>query len=49
MIKFGCFNFCSGFIIFCKETDKLKSISYKNSYPRHLVDKCIKERLDKIS
>ena len=39
---------CSDFIKFHHEIDKLKSILYKNSYPRDLVDKCIKEFLDKI-
>ena len=39
---------CYDFIKFHREIDKLKSILYKNSYPRDLVDKCIKELLDKI-
>ena len=39
---------CSDFIKFYHEIDKLKSILYKNSYPRDLIDKCIKELLDKI-
>ena len=39
---------CSDFIKFHREIDKLKSILYKNSYPRDLIDKCIKEFLDKI-
>ena len=39
---------CSDFIKFHHEIDKLKSVLYKNSYPRDLVDKCIKEFLDKI-
>ena len=39
---------CSDFIKFHHEIDKLKSILYKNSYPRDLVDKCIKEFFDKI-
>ena len=39
---------CSDFIKFHHEIDKLKSILYKNSYPRDLIDKCIKEFLDKI-
>ena len=43
-----CFSLCSDFIKFHYEIDKLKSILYKNSYPRDLVDKCIKEFLDKI-
>ena len=33
---------------FHHKIDKLKGILYKNSYPRDLVDKCIKEFLDKI-
>ena len=39
---------CSDFIKLHYEIDKLKSILYKNSYPCDLVDKCIKEFLDKI-
>ena len=39
---------CSDFIKFHHEIDKLKNILYKNSYPRDLVDKGIKEFLDKI-
>ena len=42
------FQFCSDFVKFHHEIDKLKNILYKNSYPRNLVDKCIKEFLDKI-
>ena len=33
---------------FHHEIDNLKSILNKNSYPRDLVDKCIKEFLGKI-
>ena len=33
---------------FHHEIDKLKSVLYKNSYTRNLVDKSIKEFLDKI-
>ena len=47
-LLFQCFSLCSDFIKFHHEIDKLKSISYKNSYPRDLVDKCIKLFLDKI-
>ena len=47
-LLFRCFSLCSDFIKFHHEIDKLKSILYKNSYPRDLVDKCIKELLDKI-
>ena len=43
-----CFGLCSDFIKFHNEIDKLKRILYKNSYPRDLVDKRIKEFLDKI-
>ena len=39
---------CSDFIKFRHEVDKWKSILYKNSYSRGLVDKCIKESLNKI-
>ena len=35
-------------LLFHHEIDKLKSILYKSSYPRDLIDKCIKEFLDKI-
>ena len=45
---FGCFSLRSDFIKFHYEIDKLKSILYINSYPRDLVDKCIKEFLNKI-
>ena len=38
----------SDFIKFHHEIDKLKSISYNNSYPFDSVDKCIKEFIDKI-
>ena len=47
-LLFLCFNLCSDFIKFHHEIDKLKSILYRTSYPRDLVDKCIKEFLDKI-
>ena len=48
LIKSLLFQLCYDFIKFYHEIDKLKSILYKNSYPRDLVDKCIKEFLDKI-
>ena len=38
----------SDFIKVRHEIDKMKSILYKNSYPRDLADKCIKEFLDKL-
>ena len=47
-LLFRYFSLCSDFIKFHNEIDKLKRISYKNSYPRDLVDKCIKEFLDKV-
>ena len=47
-LLFRCFRLCSDFIKFHHEIDNLKRILYKNSYPRDLVDKCIKEFLDKI-
>ena len=47
-LLFRCFSLCSDFIKFHNEIDKLKSILYKNSYPRDLVDKCIKNFLEKI-
>ena len=47
-LLFRCFSLCSDFIKFHHEIDKLKSILYKNSYQRDLIDKCIKEFLDKI-
>ena len=36
---FRCFNLCSDFIKFHHEIDKMKSILYKNSYPRDLIDR----------
>ena len=47
-LLFGCFSLCSDLIKFHHGIDKLKSILYINSYPRDLVDKCIKEFLNKI-
>ena len=47
-LLFPCFSLCSDFIKFYHEIDKLKNNLYKNSYLRDLVDKCIKEFLDKI-
>ena len=44
-LLFQCFSLCSNFIKFHHEIDKLNSILHKNSYPRDLVDKCIKEFL----
>ena len=47
-LLFRCFSLFSDFIKIHYEIDKLKSILYKNSYPHNLVDKYIKEFLDKI-
>ena len=47
-LLFRCFSFCCDFIKFHYEIDKLKSTLHKNSYPRDLVDKGIKEFSDKI-
>ena len=47
-LLFQCFSLRSDFLEFHHEIDKLKSILYKISYPRDLVDKCIKEYLDKM-
>ena len=48
LLLFQCFSLCSVFIRFNQETDTLNSILYKNSYRGDLVDRCIKEFLDKI-
>ena len=47
-LLFRCYSLCSDFIKFHHKIDKLKSILYKNSDPHDLIDKCIKEFLDKI-
>ena len=47
-LLFRCFNLCSDFIKSHHEIDELKSILYKNCQPRDLVDKYIKELLEKI-
>ena len=47
-LLFWCFSLCSDFIKFYHEINRLKSIFYKNSCPLDLIDKCIKEFLDKI-
>ena len=47
-LLFRCFSLSSDFFKFHHGIDKLKSILYKNSYLHDLVDKCIKEFLDKI-
>ena len=46
-LLFRCFNLYSDFVKFHHEINILKGILYKNSYPRHFVDKCIKEFLDR--
>ena len=38
-----CFNLCSDFVKFHHEINILKSILYKNSYPRDFVDKYMKK------
>ena len=48
LLLFRCFILCSDLIKFHHEIDKLKSILYKNRYPRDLIGKRIKEFLDKI-
>ena len=42
-LLFRCFNLCSDFVKFHHEINILKSILYKNSYPRDFVDKYIKK------
>ena len=37
-----CFNLCSDFVKFHHEINILKSILYRNSYPRDFIDKSIK-------
>ena len=43
-----CFSLRSDFFKFHHESDILKSILYKHSYTRDLVDKCVKEILEKL-
>ena len=47
-LLFRCFNLCSDFVKFHHEINILKSILYKNSYPRDFVEKCIKKLLDRV-
>ena len=47
-LLFSYFSLSSDFIKSHHEIVKLKSILYKNSYPRDLVDGCVKEFLDKV-
>ena len=47
-LLFRCFNLCSDFVKFHHEINILKGILYKNSYPRDLVDKCIKKFVGKV-
>ena len=47
-LLFRCFSLCSDFVDLHHEINILKSILYKNSYPRDFVDKCIKEFLDRV-
>ena len=48
LLLFPYFSLFSDFIKFHHEIDKWKNSFYKNSYPRDLFDKYIKEFLDKI-
>ena len=47
-LLFRLFNLCSDFVEFHHEINILKSILYKNSYPRDFVDKCLKRFLDRV-
>ena len=47
-LLFRCFDLCSYFVKFHHEINTLKSILYKNSYPRDFVDKFTKEFLDRV-
>ena len=47
-LLFRCLNLCSDFVKFHHEINILKSILYKNSYPREFVDKCIKKFIDRV-
>ena len=44
-LLFRCFNLCSDFVKFHHEINILKSILYKNSYPRDFIEKSIKNFL----
>ena len=39
-LLYQCFSLCLDFVKFHHEINILKSILYKNSYPRDFVDKC---------
>ena len=45
---FRCFNLCSDFVKFIHEINIIKSILYKDSYPRDFLDECIKEFLNRV-
>ena len=47
-LLFRCFSLRSNFVKFHHETIILKSIFYKNSYPRDFIGNCIKEFLNKV-
>ena len=47
-LLFRCFSLFSDFIKFHHEIDKFKSILYKKSYPRDLIDKCINDFFERI-
>ena len=48
LIEFRCLYLCSDFLKFHHEINILKSILYKNSYPRDFVDKCVKKFLERV-
>ena len=48
VLMLQCFNLFSDFVKFHQEINILKSILFKNSYPRDFVDNCIKEFLDRV-
>ena len=47
-LLFQCINLCSYFVKFHHEINILKSILYKNKYPRDFFDKSITEFLDRV-
>ena len=47
-LLFQSFNLCLDFVKFHHEINMIKSILYKNSYPRDFIDKCIKEFLNRV-
>ena len=47
-LLFQCLNLCSDFVKYHHEINILKSILYKNSYPRDFVAKCVKKILNRV-